>query len=91
MRFDIASSPSRTATTADASESLIREWADRVMNLWDHSREADARAGQPSQDLLDACLLRDQGHNRLHLTHPESGGCTERSLRVLSSAALQHA
>jgi hypothetical protein len=85
MRFDTAVL-TRTVVTTNDSAALIDEWADLVMNLWDESRELDAVDAQPSQHLHDACLVRDQLHNRLHVTHPESGACAELSLQLLSSA-----
>jgi len=56
------------------------------MDLWEDTRETGLLQAQPTQELEDACLVRDQLQNRLELTHPEHSGCAERSLRVLRSA-----
>lgn len=86
MTFDIAITSTRKASAPNVSAALIGDWAERVMDLWEETREPAAAETQPTQNLEDACLIRDQLQNRLDVTHPGATACPERSLRVLRSA-----
>jgi hypothetical protein len=86
MTFDIAITSTRKASAPGASAALIGGWAERVMDLWEETRAPAVAETQPTQDLEDACLVRDQLQNRLDVTHPGAAACPERSLRVLRSA-----
>lgn len=56
------------------------------MDLWQDTRASEIGDEQPTAELQDACLVRDQLHNRLEMAHQDSTGCAERSLEVLRSA-----
>ena len=86
MRFRIAPTSTRIAATPNVSAALIGDWAERVMDLSEETRASVASETPTSQELEEACLVRDQVQNRLELPHPGSESCTERSLETLRTA-----
>jgi hypothetical protein len=86
MTFRIATPSTRVTASLNVSAALIGDWAERVMDLWEATREPALAETQPTQELEDACLVRDQLQNRLDVTYPESTACPPRSLQVLRSA-----
>jgi hypothetical protein len=68
------------------SAALIGDWAERVMDLYEETKIVPAEENQPTAQLEDACLVRDQLQNQLEVTHAESTTCAARSLQILDSA-----
>jgi hypothetical protein len=77
----------RTKTeTPNASSVLIADWATRVMDLWEDSREPQPSVPEATPELGAACRVRDDLNNRLGRTHEDSAPCGERTMQVLHDA-----
>jgi hypothetical protein len=81
----IESYRSRTETP-NVSAILIADWASRVMDLWETSREPRPAAPEATLELGDACRIRDDLNNRLGRSHEDSAPCGERTMQVLHDA-----
>jgi hypothetical protein len=69
------------------SAELIGDWAERVMSLWELSRQpANTAVREASSELGDACLVRDALNNQLGLLHEKSLACPARSMQTLRDA-----
>jgi hypothetical protein len=86
MRSEQTMTLSRVVEVPNISAGLISDWSDRVMDLWEQSREARPVEPRDGDDLGDACRIRDELNNRLALTHPEGSVCAEKALEALRSA-----
>jgi hypothetical protein len=76
----------RTTDAPGVSASLIGDWAARVMDLWVESREPARDATEASEELGDACRVRDELNNRLERAYEDSAPCAERALQTLRNA-----
>lgn len=92
MRFELAPTTTRTPKAPNVSAALIGDWASRVMDLWEESRDEScasqtaAKRIDANQELGDACRVRDELNNQLERTHQDEGECAERALEILRSA-----
>jgi hypothetical protein len=86
MRTEQTMTVSRPTEVANISAGLISDWSNRVMGLWEQSRDSRPEGPRVRDELGDACRIRDELNNRLALTHPEGTLCAEKALEALSSA-----
>jgi len=86
MRFTLKPTSARLPETPTASSALINDWAGRVTDLSEDALDHSIPQNQSTEQLEDACLVRDELNNQLELTHPDASAPTERSFHVLKSA-----
>jgi hypothetical protein len=86
MRFELEQTSNGTTGTRNASALLITDWAYRVMDLWEESRAPQPLGADATQELSDACRVRDDLNNRLERSYEDSEPCAERSLQTLRNA-----
>jgi hypothetical protein len=86
MRTEQSMTVSRATEVPNISAGLISDWSNRVMDLWEQSRDSRPEGPRDRDELGDACRIRDELNNRLGLAHPEGTGCAEKALEALHSA-----
>lgn len=85
MIYELETTATQARTEPEASETLIDNWAKRVMGMWEHTRST-SRECAPTGELAEACQVRDSLNNRLERDESDSTECIERSRRLLESA-----